>query len=477
METQSYHIRIAADRHFQQTMLAEKIAQDASEHQLVLVVDNDLNTWRDEFRGLDAPHNYRALLTVELTELFFRNKAAQENTVDVFPKLVVDYLNTLNTNLRNSKIQLGEVLEKALHLYPLCVYSFNQMTRLQWTFPFPEDTEKIIEAWQKMVTLFEKLRHGDAESNAWIDSIPKQKNGMSFLQYNYKEREWQLIDRLKDASLQLSKAYKESVDDNRVRKPYIVFNEDNYNQYNYFDNQWSLKIDQEDIILPQPNDISLYVKLADRNLVEAENFYQHELKSRSGQLHMPLLNTEDYLKYYDYFETIIAAITFSYTSIETLANICIPHDYSFAEKGTGKRAGITSIYSKEAIERNFPLRDKFKTILKEVLFTSNPADEAWWNDFIDLEEIRNEIIHTKQSKSEERYSFFLSARIFQVIGCNKVIIKYYGKYINEHLPHLLFDFPYDFGYDSVPASFMTNEEYMRHYEMLHNPWKPTTNKK
>jgi hypothetical protein len=471
MGADSYHMRMATDPHFQSTGLVEKIETEAQEQNLLLLIDNDLNTWGDEFKGLDAPHNYRALFTIELMDSFFQSSQA-EAIKDIFPKLVVHCLNVLDGIVKRSEVHLKDLLQKALQLYPLCVYNFSESVKLHFSFPLPEKNETMIDAWQKMREILLKLRSSDSETCTWINSISMQKNGMSFLKYNYEKEEWQLIDRLKDGSLRLSEAYKNSINDERVRKPYIVFNEDNYNQYNYFDNQWSLKIDQETIILPQPNDISLYVKLAERNLKDAEQFYQEELKNRVGRLHMPLLSKDAYLKYYDYFESVIAAITFSYTSIETLANICIPHQYSFEEKGTGKREGITTVYSKEAIERNFPLRDKFKIILQDVLHTGNPVVEDWWNDFIDLEEIRNEIIHTKQSKSEERYSFFLNRRIFKVIGCNKVIIKYYGEYIQRHLPNLLFDFPYGLGYDSVPASFMTNEEYIQRYEALHNPWKP-----
>jgi hypothetical protein len=144
----------------------------------------------------------------------------------------------------------------------------------------------------------------------------------------------------------------------------------------------------------------------------------------------------------------------------------------YIEQTKGKWQGVETVYSKEAIERNFSLRDKLKLILPKVLQTPDPTKEPWWGHFIELEEIRNEVIHTKQSKSEERYSFFLNKRIFTIIRCNRVVIEYYGQFIDKHQRGILFDYPYGYGFDSVPPSFMSNEDFQARYIALFNPWQP-----
>ncbi len=150
------------------------------------------------------------------------------------------------------------------------------------------------------------------------------------------------------------------------------------------------------------------------------------------------LDEESTSLFYDYFEQIIAAVTYSYTAIETLANICIEERYQH----TKKEKGVTTIYDKEGIERNFKLRDKFKVIIRTILSTPDPSAEPWWQFFIQLEEIRDKIIHTKQSNSQERYSLFLSPKIFLIVEVSKSIVKWYGHYINTNLRRILDDFPF-----------------------------------
>ena len=293
---------------------------------------------------------------------------------------------------------------------------------------------------------------------------------MSFLRYDQGQQTWILIDRLLDASSRLSTAYRSQLDDERLGKPNLIFNEDNYNEYTYFDKQWQLNIEDRPIILPQPNDISMYVKLADKNLKIARAFYDEEYANKSRPVYLVMLMPEDILRYYDYFETMFAAIIFSYTSIEALANICIPWNFQFHKSKKNNPTAKGRLLSKFEIERYIPLKDKLIQVLPQTIHSPDPQPEDWWRDFQGLEEIRNEIIHTKQSKSEDRYSLLLSKRIFDLIEVNKKIISYYGKYIDLHAKQLLIDFPYDFGADSVQPAFMSDKVFRSYYNELHTPW-------
>ena len=458
---------MAIEPHFQALPLHEKIIVAARGEGLIIFLDNEVSDWGNEFKGLNSPHSLRPLITIELTEKYYQDCIIQKKEYrTLFPQLTNDYLKSLDELFKKSNKALAWFLEEVA-LNPLSVYFSSGEEKLYFTLKSLEE-EVQIKAWEQMNEIISKIKSGDKEIFNWLNSIPQQKNKMHFLIYGEQDDNWKLINRLLDATLRLSTEFRKSINDDRISKPHLVFNEDNYNQYMYFDKQWTLHLENFPLIMTQPNDIALYVALTDKNLIAAESFFEKELADKTETLYMPLLRTEETLEYYNYFETIIAAIIFSYTSLETLANICILPEYAYKKVIKGKLVS----YSKEDIERSFSLKEKFKTILKEILKTPDPTMEQWWEPFIHLESIRNEIIHTKQSKSEERFSLFLSKKIFEWIKVNKQIIRYYGSYIDKHARRLLFDFPYDFGFDDVPPTFMSDKDYRSHWEALHNPWKP-----
>lgn len=124
--------------------------------------------------------------------------------------------------------------------------------------------------------------------------------------------------------------------------------------------------------------------------------------------------------------------------IETFVNICIIEEYEYIKE----KDVIKTIYSKSAIEKKFSLREKLKDILPEILGSPNPSQEPWSQRFIFLQEIRDQIIHTKQSNSAEKNSFLLTRNIFELIGTSKEIVKYYGSYVNSNIPGILTDYPW-----------------------------------
>jgi len=108
------------------------------------------------------------------------------------------------------------------------------------------------------------------------------------------------------------------------------------------------------------------------------------------------------------------------------------------------------------------------------LETSDPTKEKWWDEFIDLENLRDEVVHTKQAKSEDRYSQFLSKKIFKTIGVHKEIIKYYGYYISKNKRELLKEYPYNFGFDEFIPGLMSKANYEESIRDLRNIPKKTT---
>ncbi|WP_316837255.1 hypothetical protein [Pedobacter nutrimenti] len=175
---------------------------------------------------------------------------------------------------------------------------------------------------------------------------------------------------------------------------------------------------------------------------------------------------EQQKEYFDYFELITTALIFAYSSIEGFINNFIPEDYSYT-KPNG-----TKVMDKNHIERYFSLTDKLKNIFTDIYRTPDPQLETWWQSLTDLQELRDQTIHTKQDYSQTRYSKLLSRDIFDTIEIYKVIISYYGKYILGKDKNLINDFPYNFGFDQVYPALMTDRTYKDIYNSLHNPSNP-----
>ncbi len=467
MEKTEHQIRLGIDPDFLGLSFAEKLKTEAAEKGLVIEVESTPSNWSEAYKNFNAPHRDRGLFTIELITAFFSDASIEKKLYDLIEK----WLQFFQDQMTKSELGFKKILE-LLHLRPLCVYYLEQNDSLHFTYDLSEDKIKFRLQWEKMLTLVSKLKADDPDIIQWLDTLARQSNKMSFLQFDNHKHEWVLINRLIYACSLLSSDYRSRLDDPRLGKPQIVFNEENYNDYTYFDSQWDMKLNDLPLIVPQPNDISMYVRLADKSVNAAKEFFDKEYNDKSTRYYLPLIRTEEVLEYYDYFESIIAAVIFSYTSIETLVNICIPEDFIFVQTGTGKNEGATTSYSKKAMERKFHLREKLRQILPQSIQSPDPCIESWWNDFIALEEIRNEIIHTKQHKSNERYSSFLSTRIFTLIDVNKKIIRFYGEYISRHKPELLNEFPYDFGSDSLWPAFMSDEDFKDYDDRLHNPWRP-----
>jgi hypothetical protein len=264
----------------------------------------------------------------------------------------------------------------------------------------------------------------------------------------------------------LSKIVKEGKDP-REKKPFIVFNCEDFRKYISLSSSWVLTLDNFQIHLVQPNDIALYANITEKALHDARHFYDNNpawyMKRQSGGMIPVTQNTE--LLYFDYFESIMKAVIFAFTSLETFANICLPENYVYIDI-KGKHI------NKEAIERKRSLDFKLEFVLSDILRTPDPKKEIWWPIYTKLKNIRDRIIHSKASTAEERFSILLSPNIFEIIGCFRQILTYYGGFIAYNYVSLLDEFPYGFGFDEFEAKTISNAEYERLYNNMHNPWRP-----
>lgn len=103
-------------------------------------------------------------------------------------------------------------------------------------------------------------------------------------------------------------------------------------------------------------------------------------------------------------------------------------------------------------------------LLKDV----TPVSEKWWSSFVELKDLRNEIIHTKHSKAEIRYSMFLNERVFKMVSVHNTIVSYYAKLFCEARPYTMNEFPIDVGCDELMPGLMTHKHFMDSYKSLRN---------
>lgn len=349
---------------------------------------------------------------------------------------------------------------------PIAIFSTFYKTkedfRLQFLFEMEGDESDYINA---LTDVFKTVAiYNEPKENPLQVAIKKsysQSNKIKYLLYI--DKQWTVLNPLLEVGKEINDSYREKKD-LRIKKPTIIMHCDDFRKYFVLDNNWVLGFDRLETMMIKPNDVALYSNISDSNLKQAEKFYTESILPRHKLYGGSFPSMEKQKEYYDYFELIITALLFAYTSLEAFANICIPDRFEYLIE----KDGIKTIYSKEAIERKFSLREKFKNILKSILYTPDPSLEKWWNGFIDLENIRDEIIHTKQSKSEDRYSQFLSKKIFKTISIHKEIIKYYGFYISENKKELLDDYPYNFGFDDFFPGLTNDKGYEQSYRVFHN---------
>jgi len=362
--------------------------------------------------------------------------------------------------------KINEVTREFENSIPFAIFSVFYKTKDKYILNFLfELSGNENEYWNALIEVLNTINlYNEDDDNqlkrAIIESYSPNKK-IKFL--IFKEKKWFVINPLLEVGKRINEEYRKNKD-SRIKKPHIIINRDDFSKYFVFDANWVLVFDNLETLMIQPNDVSLYSNISESNLKKAQEFYNKTILIRHKIWYGSHPNVDKQTQYYIYFELIISSLIFAYTALEAFANICIPNNYEYLIE----KNGIKTIYSKEAIERKYSLRDKFKLILKDIINTSDPTKEDWWYDFIRLEDLRNEIIHTKQSKSENRYSKLLCKDIFSIIENHKAIIKFYGKFIEMNKKELLEEYPYDFDYDDYLPGLMTSKNFEKSYRSIYN---------
>lgn len=102
---------------------------------------------------------------------------------------------------------------------------------------------------------------------------------------------------------------------------------------------------------------------------------------------------EDHKLLFDFFELMIAQIVFSFSAIESFANIMIPKDYVHRQKRSDKK--YIEEYDKDQIERYLNLDNKLDKLLPNILKVKSPNGSKIWDNYQKHKKLRDRLMHLK----------------------------------------------------------------------------------
>jgi hypothetical protein len=353
-------------------------------------------------------------------------------------------------------------LSAASSINQLIVFTDILKKKLRFDFDFIGDYKISLQKVFSTIESFKKLNLEEIENKIEKHFNPSD----SYIHLSYLSNDWQVIDPLVSRIREKSNEYMVGKDF-RINKPSVILNENSHSELFTFENKWTLHFDKLYTNMFKPNDVSLYSNISDKNLMEAKELYKKIINSDNFFISGAFPNEKVQKEYFDYFEKIIQSIIFAFTSIEALLNLCfeVEEKYIWVLKRIKNKTEFTSL----EIEKLFPFEEKIKLISKQILLIPDNESEAIIKTITDLKTIRDEIIHAKPSKSEERYSKFLHEDIFRIIESHKEFIKTIGSYIFKNKKYLLNVFPYNLDQNEFYPSMFSNEESIELFNKIHRP--------
>ncbi len=193
-----------------------------------------------------------------------------------------------------------------------------------------------------------------------------------------------------------------------------------------------IKINNKKTNFLTPNPTALFLDISHNLYIKACKTYKFEKLKEPDSI-------MDAKKYFNSLEFYIGSIIFAYTSIESFVNEVIPKGYVHKKQKTK----CTEIYTKDQIEY-LQLDEKLKNILPEIIKIASIAQTQLWSEYIELRDIRHQIIHLKtknldyissQNKFDHIWNRIINNGNFIDYSIKaKLIIEYY---INDAKPRWL----------------------------------------
>lgn len=185
------------------------------------------------------------------------------------------------------------------------------------------------------------------------------------------------------------------------------------------------KLGKANIRFDTPNTTAMYLNASERELKLAKEIYKSLIEPKVSTRVSYDFSDEETARLYDYFEHVKMSVIMAYTAVECLCNALIPADYSYTETTSdGER-----LWDFKEIQRWKSTTQKLRQILPKALNIKDPGQFKSYSTFCKLEEIRNEVIHTrsvlpKDIKTVDRLDYqLLQPRIFNLVTSAKALIK------------------------------------------------------
>lgn len=151
--------------------------------------------------------------------------------------------------------------------------------------------------------------------------------------------------------------------------------------------------------IPLANPVLIYFNVAQSTLRNI-----HTLRNELLGLFGPELKVNEKAMnlFFDFFGVASTFVIQLMTALEALVNQCIPDEYTYSKSDSGK---CIKSYNKEQIQRWITLSEKISKVLYEITQSSfalsHPTKQVFINN---LQELRDDIVHTKLGKGYEAYS-------------------------------------------------------------------------
>lgn len=223
--------------------------------------------------------------------------------------------------------------------------------------------------------------------------------------------------------------------DQRIARPVVYLPEGGKTVYQTQKVSQFLIKEKTGISFFTPNGISIFYSKAVKEYNIAASNYNEIIKPYLKVDFIYNVPPENVPKLYDYFESIQSCIIMVYSAIEALCNVAIPEDFTLTKKGN---KGITEIWNKTNIEKWMSTEEKAGKIVPEVLKIAGPKNLPFWAGFKQLKEIRDQIIHQKQSLTEPDqtetsfYGTLMEESIFEKIRAGFDLVHFYCEVDQTH---------------------------------------------
>jgi hypothetical protein len=376
---------------------------------------------------------------------------------DKFITVFLPLFSTLNKYLNKDVINRKPLTDLSF------IFDLSETCSLVFIFDNISSSEDYYNRSKKVALFLIEIFETNQNIISKIKNSHKVDKKTTLLLFDNKNDNWEVVDLLFMVGQEKLMWVKKNYKDLRVSKPDMIVDANNLSSELTFKNNWTIISKQNSFIMEKPNDIAIYSSIAEKSKARAQEMWKYLKKCDPIGT---LLTEGNTIKFYDYFEEIINALVMSYTAIECMANICIPDEFEYTYT---KRKGETITLSKLDIERKLQLKEKLENVIPTALSINSPIGESWWNHFIRLEEIRNEIIHTKENKAEFRYSNYIGSDVFKIISVHHDVVAFYSNALCEVKNRIINDFPINPKNNSIIPSVMQKKSFNNLWTNVFNP--------